>query len=72
MSASVAAVIGMTSILLGLPLVLTIIVVNFIVGLILAVPAAVSAADAFARLRRRSVLNAMADQAQPALRRALD
>lgn len=72
MSASVAAVIGMTSILLGLPLVLTIIVVNFIVGLILAVPAAVSAADAFARLRRRGVLNEMADQAQPALRRALD
>jgi predicted PurR-regulated permease PerM len=148
MSASVAAVIGVTSILLGLPLVLTIIVVNFIggyipyigaflggglaviialgdggiseaaimllvvlaanlllenfveplvmgsnldihpvvvlvvtalgglvggiVGLILAVPAAVIAADAFARLRRRGVLDAVADRAQPAVLRALD
>jgi putative heme transporter len=148
MSASVALVIGVTSLLLGLPLILTIVVVNFIggyipyigaflggglaviialgdggirdaaimllvvlaanlllenfveplvmgsnldihpvvvlivtalgglvggiVGLILAVPAAVIAADGFARLRRRGVLDEVADRAQPVVRRALD
>jgi putative heme transporter len=148
MSATVAVVIGLTSLLLGLPLVLTIVVVNFIggyipyigaflggglavvialgnggvrdaaimllvvlaanlllenfveplvmgssldihpvvvlivtalgglvggiVGLILAVPAAVIAADGFARLRRRGILDEVADRAQPVVRRALD
>lgn len=148
MSASVAVVIGVTSLLLGLPLVLTIMIVNFIggyipyigaflggglaviialgdggvpealimlitvlaanlllenfvepkvmgdtlhihpvivlivtalgglvgglVGLILAVPAAVIAADAFARLSSRDVFTAVADRAEPVMRRALD
>jgi predicted PurR-regulated permease PerM len=148
MSAIVATVIGLTSLLLGLPLVLTIVVVNFvggyipyigaflggglaviialgdggipeavimlvvvlaanlllenfvepvvmgsnldihplvvlvvtalgglvggIVGLILAVPATVIAADGVARLQRRGVLEVVADRAEPAVRRALD
>ncbi|KAB7743258.1 AI-2E family transporter [Nostocoides sp. F2B08] len=148
MSAIVATVIGLTSLLLGLPLVLTIVVVNFvggyipyigaflggglaviialgdggipeavimlivvlaanlllenfvepvvmgsnldihplvvlvvtalgglvggIVGLILAVPATVIAADGLARLQRRGVLDEVADRAEPAVRRALD
>ncbi|WP_193315401.1 AI-2E family transporter [Nostocoides sp. F2B08] len=46
--------------------------VGGIVGLILAVPAAVIAADAFARLRRRGVLNEAADRDQPAVLRARD
>jgi putative heme transporter len=46
--------------------------VGGIVGLILAVPAAVIAADGFARLRRRGVLDEVADRAQPVVRRALD
>jgi putative heme transporter len=148
MSASVAAVIGMTSLLLDLPLVLTLVIVNFIggyipyigaflggglaviialgdggvqdaaimllvvlaanlllenfveplvmgssldihpvvvlivtaiggltggiVGLMLAVPAAVIAGDGFARLRRRGVLDVVATRAEPVVRRALD
>jgi predicted PurR-regulated permease PerM len=148
MSAAVAIVIGLTSLLLGLPLILTIMIVNFIggyipyigaflggglavivalgeggvpdaiimlitvlaanlllenfvepkvmgsnlhihpvvvlivtalgglmggmVGLILAVPAAVIAADAIARLRSRNVFTQVADRAEPAVRRALD
>lgn len=148
MSAIVATVIGLTSLLLGLPLVLTIVVVNFvggyipyigaflggglaviialgdggipeavlmlvvvlaanlllenfvepvvmgsnldihplvvlvvtalgglvggIVGLILAVPATVIAADGLSRLQRRGVLDEVADRAEPAVRRALD
>lgn len=148
MSAIVATVIGLTSLLLGLPLVLTIVVVNFvggyipyigaflggglaviialgdggipeavimlvvvlaanlllenfvepvvmgsnldihplvvlvvtalgglvggIVGLILAVPATVIAADGLSRLQRRGVLDEVAGRAEPAVRRALD
>jgi predicted PurR-regulated permease PerM len=148
MSATVAVVIGITSLLLGLPLVLTIMVVNFIggyipyigaflggglavvvalgdgglsealvmllvvlaanlllenfveprvmgrtldihplvvlvvtalgglvggiVGLILAVPATLVAGNAIARLRRRGVMDQVADRAEPVVRRALD
>lgn len=148
MSATVALVIGVTSLLLGLPLVFTIVVVNFvggyipyigaflggglavvvalgeggvqdavlmllvvlaanlllenfvepkvmgetldihpvvvlvvtalgglvggIVGLILAVPATVIAADAVSRLRQGGVFAQVADRAEPVVRRALD
>ena len=43
-----------------------------IVGLILAVPAAVIAGDALMRLRSGGYLAKMADRAQPAVRRLLD
>ena len=43
-----------------------------IVGLILAVPATVIAADGISRLRSRGVLQQVADNAQPTLHRMLD
>jgi predicted PurR-regulated permease PerM len=43
-----------------------------IVGLILAVPATVIAADGISRLRSRGVLDEVADRAQPTLQRMLD
>ena len=46
--------------------------VGGIVGLILAVPATVIAADGITRLRSRGVLDQVADQAQPTLQRVLD
>ena len=43
-----------------------------IVGLILAVPATVIAADAIGRLRSRGIIDQVADRAQPTLQRVLD
>jgi predicted PurR-regulated permease PerM len=43
-----------------------------IVGLMLAVPAAVIAGNAITRLRSRGVIGKLADRAQPTLRRMLD
>ena len=43
-----------------------------IVGLILAVPAAVIAGDAITRLRSGGYLEKMADRTEPAVRRLLD
>ena len=47
-------------------------IVGGIVGLILAVPATVIAADAISRLRSRGVIDQVADRAKPAIRRVLD
>jgi putative heme transporter len=47
-------------------------IVGGIVGLILAVPVTVIAADAISRLRSRGVIDRVADRAQPALRSVLD
>ena len=46
--------------------------VGGIVGLILAVPATLVAGNAIARLRRRGVMDQVADRAEPVVRRALD
>jgi predicted PurR-regulated permease PerM len=46
--------------------------VGGIVGLILAVPATVIAADAISRLRSRGVIDQVADRAKPALQQVLD
>ena len=47
-------------------------IVGGIVGLILAVPATVIAADAISRLRSRGVIDQVADRAKPALQQVLD
>ena len=47
-------------------------IVGGIVGLILAVPATVIAADAISRLRSRGVIDQVADRAKPALQQMLD
>jgi putative heme transporter len=47
-------------------------IVGGIVGLILAVPATVIAADAIGRLRSRGVIDQVADRAKPALQQVLD
>jgi predicted PurR-regulated permease PerM len=47
-------------------------IVGGIVGLILAVPVTVIAADAISRLRSRGVIDQVADRAKPALQGMLD